>query len=142
MKKRVFSVLLSLCLMLSLVPALGSTAEAAGASTLSDQILNLNATKPANYDSVAATDPYSKGTGNQFLLNERNRLMLYQTENDNYYVERTINGDFTLSDDPDSSHNIDYQPMSESCVTRQHGQHMTNLSNDYEDHGLRLLNLL
>jgi hypothetical protein len=111
MKKRVFSVLLSLCLMLSLVPALGGTAEAAGTSTLSDQILNLSTTKPANYDSVAATDPYNKGTGNQFLLNERNRLMLYQTENDNYYVERTINGDFSLGT-PNSSHNIDYQPMS------------------------------
>jgi len=127
MKKRVFSVLLSLCLMLSLVPALGSTAEAAGASSMSDQILNLNATKPSNYDSLAATDPYSKGTNNQFLLNERNRLMLYQTENDNYYVERTINGNFTLSDDPDSSHNIDYQPMSEIRDTSKAST--TNLSN-------------
>lgn len=112
MEKRVFSVLLSLCLMLSLVPALGGTAEAAGTSTLSDQILNLRTTKPANYDSVAATDPYNKGTGNQFLLNERNRLMLYQTENNDYYVERTITGDFSLGT-PNEKHIINYQPMSE-----------------------------
>lgn len=76
MKKRVFSVLLSLCLMLSLIPALGSTAEAAGAQDVQfDKILNPSA--PSGYDANSTEDPYMKGKDTPFLLSEQDEALFY-----------------------------------------------------------------
>jgi hypothetical protein len=75
MKKRVFSVLLSLCLMLSLAPALSGTAEAAGAQDLQFKSF-LEPGEPDGYDKSTTEDPYMEGQDNNFLLTAQNELLL------------------------------------------------------------------
>jgi len=60
MEKKLLSVFLVICLLLSLVPALSGTASATNAQDVQfDKILNPSA--PSGYDATSTEDPYMKG---------------------------------------------------------------------------------
>jgi hypothetical protein len=80
MKKRALSILLVLCLMLSLVPALSGTAEAAGAQDAQFNKI-LNPTAPSGYDANSTEDPYMKGKDHPFLLSEQDEALFYTQYN-------------------------------------------------------------
>ena len=81
MEKKLLSVFLVICLLLSLVPALSGTASATNAQDVQfDKILNPSA--PSGYDATSTEDPYMKGKDTPFLLSEQDEALFYMQYSD------------------------------------------------------------
>ena len=75
MKKRLLSIVLTLCMLATLLPVLDGTAQAAG----SNDILSLEQVNPLEGESIKT--PYGTSENIPFLLEEENELLLYHTTN-------------------------------------------------------------
>ena len=77
MKKRMLSILLALCLLLSLAPALGGTVKADDTALSGKAESILSPSAPAAFVEGDAADPYMKGKGQPFLLSEQDEALFY-----------------------------------------------------------------
>lgn len=78
MKRRILSLMLTLCMLASLFPALTTKAGAAeGQGGSSTDLLNLDQIEPAGLQN--AVNPYGYEAGQPFLLIEQNELLLYNS---------------------------------------------------------------
>ena len=77
MTKRMISLLLVMCMVVTLLPALSSAAHAA--STQFDSILRMDQVTPSGYDPNSTENPYGYKLNEPFLLNPISELLLYKT---------------------------------------------------------------
>jgi putative cell wall-binding protein len=112
MKKRILSVLLTVCMVLTMMPLTGSTAEALNAQSLKfDKILNPSL--PSTYNAASTEDPYMEGKDNAFLLSEQDESLLYLQYNgdERGTVTQNVGDTFKMGSVDSDSRKCDNQPM-------------------------------
>jgi uncharacterized repeat protein (TIGR02543 family) len=137
MKKRTLSILLALCLLLSLVPALGGTAKASGAQDAQFNKI-LNPTAPSGYDANSTEDPYMKGKDHPFLLSEQDEALFYMQYNSGVTrgsATQWVDDTFKKGDVDDKSAKCSGQPLT-TTTENYVSTHMLNSSSPVTKEGL------
>jgi hypothetical protein len=90
MKKRILSVLLTVCMVLTMMPALGKTTEVSAEDEKFSRILNVATTIPNGYNESDTSNPYMKVKDRSFLLNKQDELLLYTQWDDGGTTRGTV----------------------------------------------------